>query len=111
MERRNNRNYEKNGNYNSLRGEIEIIDQYLFKTDISFSSDISEGTYIVDTLLLKNEEIIGSKRSFINVSKSGLGEKIYMFATKNSLIYGFFAVLIALFFGFLVNELIRRINA
>ena len=101
----------KMGNYNSLRGEIEIIDQYLFKTEISFSSDISEGKYIVDTLLLKNEEIIGSKRSFINVSKSGLGEKIYMFATENSLIYGFFAVLIALFFGFLVNELIRRINA
>ena len=45
MERRNNRNYEKNGNYNSLRGEIEIIDQYLFKTEISFSSDISEEIY------------------------------------------------------------------
>ena len=58
-----------------------------------------------------NEEVIGSKRSFINVSKSGLGEKVYLFATKNSLIYGVFAVLISMLFGFLVNEVIRKINA
>ena len=101
----------KTGNYHSSHGKIEIIDQRLFKTEISFSSDISEGTYIVDTLLLNNGEVIGSKRSFINVSKSGLGEKVFLFANKNSLIYGFFAVLIAMFFGFLVNEVIRKINA
>ena len=101
----------KIGNYHSSNGKIEIIDQRLFKTKIPFSSDISEGTYIVDTLLLNNEEVIGSKRSFINVSKSGLGEKVYLFATKNSLIYGVFAVLMAMFFGFIVNEVIRKINA
>ena len=101
----------KIGNYNSSNGKIEIIDNRLFKTEISFPSDISEGTYIVDTLLLNKEKVIGSKRSFINVSKSGLGEKVYLFATKNSLIYGAFAVLMAMLFGFLVNELIRRINA
>ena len=101
----------KIGNYNSSHGKIEIIDNRLFKTEISFPSDISEGTYIVDTLLLNEEKVVGSKRSFINVSKSGLGEKVYLFATKNSLIYGAFAVLMAMLFGFLVNELIRRINA
>ena len=101
----------KTGNYHSSYGKIEIIDNRLFKTEISFSSDISEGTYIVDTLLLNNEVVIGSKRSFINVSKSGLGEKVYLYATKNSLIYGVFAVLIAMLFGFLVNQVIRKINA
>lgn len=101
----------KKGNYNSSNGKIEIIDQYLFKTEITFPSDISDGKYIVDTLLLNNEEVIGSKRSFINVSKSGIGEKVYIFASENSLIYGIFAVLIAVSFGFLVNEVMRKINA
>ena len=101
----------KKGNYNSSIKKIEIIDDRLFKTEISFSSEISEGTYVVDALLLKNEKVIGSKRSFINVSKSGLGEKIYIFATKNSLIYGVFAVLTAMLFGFIVNEIMRKINA
>ncbi|MEC8100287.1 MAG: TIGR02186 family protein, partial [Pseudomonadota bacterium] len=101
----------KMGRYHSEHGKIEIIDGRLFKTDISFSSDISEGTYIVDTLVLKNSEVTGARRSFINVSKSGLGEKVYLFGTNNGLAYGIVAVIIAMFFGFLVNEITRKINA
>ena len=101
----------KMGNYFSINGKIDIIDERLFKTEISFPSDITEGIYIVDTLLLKNGSVIGSKRSFINVSKSGIGEKVYLFATKNGLFYGVFAVISAMLFGFLVNEAIRKINA
>ena len=101
----------KKGNYFSKNGIIEIIDEHLFKTEISFPSDIAEGVYIVDTLLLKDDSVIGSKRSFINVSKSGLGEKVYLFATENGLLYGIFAVMAAMLFGFLVNEAIRKINA
>ena len=101
----------KMGNYFSINGKIDIIDDRLFKTEISCPSDITEGIYIVDTLLLKNGSVIGSKRSFINVSKSGIGEKVYLFATKNGLFYGVFAVISAMLFGFLVNEAIRKINA
>ena len=101
----------KKGNYFSKNGNIDIIDEHLFKTEISFPSDIAEGIYIVDTLLLKNDSVIGSKRSFINVSKSGLGEKVYLFATENGLLYGIFAVIAAMLFGFSVNEAIRKINA
>lgn len=101
----------KIGIYHSNYEKIEVIDNRLFKTEISFSSDITEGTYIVDTLLVNNEEVIGAKRSFINVSKSGLGEKVHSFANANSFTYGFLAVLIAIIFGFLVNEIMRRINA
>jgi uncharacterized protein (TIGR02186 family) len=101
----------KMGNYISKNGKIEIIDDRLFKTEIAFPSDITEGKYIVDTLLLKNNNVIGSKRSFINVSKSGLGERVYLFATKSGLSYGIIAVIAAMLFGFLVNEAIRKINA
>ena len=45
----------KMGNYISKNGKIEIIDGRLFKTEIAFPSDITEGKYIVDTLLLKNK--------------------------------------------------------
>ena len=101
----------KMGNYFSTSGKIEIIDDRLFKTEITFPSDIVEGIYIVDTLLLNNVSVIGSKRSFVNVSKSGIGEKVYLFATENGLLYGIFAVIVAMLFGFLVNEVIRKIYA
>ena len=101
----------KMGNYFSTSGHIEIIDDRLFKTEITFPSDIAEGIYIVDTLLLNNVSVIGSKRSFVNVSKSGIGEKVYLFATENGLLYGILAVIAAMLFGFLVNEVIRKIYA
>ena len=51
----------KMGNIFLSNGKIEIIDDRLFKTEITFPSDITEGIYIVDTLLLNNVSVIGSK--------------------------------------------------
>ena len=101
----------KLGRYNSENGNINISKSKLFKTEFNFSSDILEGEYIVDTLLLKSGNVIGAKRSFINVSKSGLGEKIYKFSSEYSMIYGIFSVLFALIFGFTANLFMRKINA
>ena len=98
------------GRYNSENGSINISKSKLFKTEFNFSSDILEGEYIVDTLLYKSGNVIGAKRSFINVSKSGLGEKIYKFSSENSMIYGISSVLFALIFGFAANLFTRKIN-
>ena len=55
-----------------------------------------DGQYLVDTLLLKNGEVLAAKRSFINVSKSGYGEKIYEMANEHRLSYGFITIFFAL---------------
>ena len=101
----------KLGRYTSKQGSVYISNQKLFKTELNFSSEIIDGEYIVDTLLIKQGNVIAVKRSFINVSKHGFGEKIYTMATEKGLIYGILAVLFALVFGFIVNETIRRFNA
>jgi len=93
------------------QGNISISNNKLFKTELIFSSEIVDGEYLVDTLLLKEGSVIAAKRSFINVSKSGIGEKIYKMAYENGLNYGILTVLLALLFGFLVHETIRRFNA
>ncbi len=101
----------KQGRYSDKIGKIEISKNKLFKTELYFSSDILEGEYIVDTLLLKSGNVVGARRSFINVSKSGLGAKIHFLANYNSLFYGFFSIILALLFGFLANFIIRKTNA
>ena len=93
------------------QGNIFISNNRLFKTELIFSSEIVDGEYLVDTLLLKDGNVIAAKRSFINVSKSGIGEKIHKMAYENSLNYGIFSVLLALLFGLVVHETIRRFNA
>ena len=100
----------KLGRYNLREENIKLSDEKLFKTEFNFSSDILEGEYIVDTLLLKSGNVLGVKRSFINVSKSGLGQKIHFMANSHSLSYGLIAVLFAVLFGFLSNIIIRKVN-
>lgn len=99
------------GRYNPEQGLIKLSDKRLFKTELSFSAELVDGQYLVDTLLLKNGNVIAARRSFINVSKSGYGEKIYKLANNNSFLYGLTAVIFALIFGFFIHESIRRLNA
>ena len=101
----------KAGRYNPKHGIIKISDKKLFKTELNFSAELVDGQYLVDTLLLKSGDVIAARRSFINVSKSGYGEKIYKIANYNSLLYGIAAVLFAAIFGFIVHEISRRFNA
>ena len=77
----------KAGRYNPEQGLIQISDKRLFKTELNFSAELVDGQYLVDTLLLKNGAVIAARRSFINVSKTGYGEKIYKMANNNSLLY------------------------
>ncbi len=97
--------------YNPKQGIIKLSDKRLFKTELNFSAELVDGEYLVDTLLLKSGNVIAARRSFINVSKSGYGEKIYKMAKNNRLSYGLMAVSFAIIFGFFVHESIRRFNA
>ena len=99
------------GRYNPEQGLIQISDKRLFKTELNFSAELVDGQYLVDTLLLKDGAVIAARRSFINVSKTGYGEKIYKMANNNSLLYGLSAVFFAFIFGFIVHEITRRVNA
>ena len=101
----------KAGRYNPEQGLIQISDKRLFKTELNFSAELVDGQYLVDTLLLKKGAVIAARRSFINVSKTGYGEKIYIMANNNSLLYGLTAVFFAFIFGFIVHEITRRVNA
>ena len=100
----------KKGRYSDKIGKVNISKNKLFKTELYFGSDIMEGEYIVDTLLFKSGNVLGARRSFINVSKSGFGAKIHTLANYNSLLYGIFAVVLSLLFGFLANLIIRKVN-
>ncbi len=101
----------KSKRYFSEEGYINISDKRLFKTELNFSAELTDGEYLVNTLLIKNGNVIAARRSFINVSKSGYGEKIYKMAMENSFLYGLMSVLFAMIFGFTVHETIRRVNA
>ena len=101
----------KMGNYFSTSGHIEIIDDRLFKTEITFPSDIAEGIYIVDTLLLNNVSVIGSKRSFCKCFKIWYRRKSLLICNRKWFAFMVYLQLLQQCFLVLVNEVIRKIYA
>ncbi len=89
-------------------GKVELTDNTLFKTEVVFPSVIPSGTYTVDTLLLREGNVIGAKRTLIKVSKSGIGAEVFNLAHSASLLYGIMAVVLALLVGWIANVVVRK---
>ena len=98
----------KSKRYIKTLGKVEITDNTLFKTEVVFTSVIPSGTYTVDTLLLRDGNVIDAKRTLIKVSKSGIGAEVYNLAHSAGLLYGILAVFMALFVGWFANVVVRK---
>lgn len=80
----------------------------LFHTTINFPASVSVGEFAIETYLVRDEEVITSETTLLNVRKFGLEAEIYDFAHQQSLLYGIFAVIIACAAGWLANAAFRR---
>ena len=94
---------EETGLYSTHPGEIEFLDESLFKAFLSFPKQISRGTYIVDIYLVDQGKLLAYQAIPIYVNQVGLSAKINNFAHENSVLYALAAILIAVVAGFLAN--------
>ncbi len=103
------RNKIKSGSFNPIVGKIEKRGENLFRLKVHFPADVPVGTYQVETLLVKNNEIISGQISPLFVSKVGINSKIYYIANAYPYLFGFIAIILALLFGFISNMTMRYI--
>ena len=89
--------------------DLKIIDGKLFQSRLYFPSNIPTGKYNVDIYQIKNHEILSSSSKYIKVDKSGIGNTIYTFAKNESILYGIFAIVIAVFFGIFGALIFRKL--
>ena len=102
------RNMNRSGLYSSEVLEINKVGRQLFRTNLWFPSNVSVGDYTVDTHLVKDGNIINSKKTHIVVHKVGIEADIYNFAHDYSLFYGLLAIVIAVISGWSANAVFRR---
>ena len=80
----------------------------LFRTKISFPANVSVGEFAIETFLVRDQKIITSETTLLNVRKFGVEAEIYNFAHRQSLLYGILAVIIACAAGWLANAAFKR---
>ncbi len=97
------------GKYQEDKGNISLLANKLFRTELSFASNVPTGTYLVEVYLIRNNEVISAEIIPLSVSKIGIGAEIYDFAQKVSAAYGLFAIIIAIMAGLFAEAAFRRI--
>lgn len=102
---------EKNGLYRLDEGSVSIVDQTLFRADVSLPANLIEGDYKTRIFLLRNGEVVDVYRAPIEVRKVGLERWLYNLAFDWPLIYGLMSLAVAVAAGWgasVAFRLLRR---
>jgi len=80
----------------------------LFRTKIRIPSNVSVGTFGIETYLIRKGELADSHTTLMNVRKFGLEASVYDFAHRQSFAYGILAIVIACVAGWAANAAFRK---
>lgn len=94
--------------YRNASSSLLFVDNVLFKTRVKFPANVSVGEFGIQTYLVRDQQIVTSKTTLLNVRKFGLEAEIYNFAHRHSFLYGIFAVIIACVAGWAANAAFKR---
>jgi uncharacterized protein (TIGR02186 family) len=84
-------------------GKVDFLGERLFRTTITFPSNVPTGTYLVEVFLVRDKDIVSGQTTPLVVSKVGVDAAVFEFSTRQPGFYGAIAVLIAIVAGWLAS--------
>jgi uncharacterized protein (TIGR02186 family) len=103
------RNKQHQGLFSSGYVPVTFLGNRLFRSRIVFPSNVPTGTYTVTVYLVRGGKVVSAQSLPLVVSKLGIGARVYDFAHQQAAAYGLFAIVMALFAGWLGNAVFRRL--
>ena len=101
---------QRNGLFLQEAGTVEITDQVLYRARLKIPSSVPVGTYVAETLLIRNGRVIVADDNVeIRVRKTGFEQLVSILAQDYSLFYGAMAVLVSLLLGWFAGYIFQRI--
>lgn len=101
---------ENEGLYRLDQGSVTVIEQTLFRADISLPANLVEGAYKTRIFLLRNGEVVDMFLAPISVRKVGLERWLYRLAFDQPLVYGVMSLAVAVFAGWGASAAFRRLR-
>ena len=96
--------------YDQGVGEISLMSNRLFRTELYFPANVPIGTYMVEVYLFRDGQITSAEIVPLTISKIGVGADIYDFAHgKLAFLYGLVAVILAGSAGLTAGAVFRRV--
>jgi len=97
------RTQQEAGLYVERMGKVDFLGERLFRTTITFPSNVPTGTYLVEVFLVRDTDVVSGQPPPLVVSKVGVDATVFEFSTRQPGFYGAIAVLTAVVAGWLAS--------
>lgn len=98
----------KQGLYNQNVGGVQFVSRTLFRATLRLPANVPVGRHRARALLFRNGVFLREANAHLEIVKAGLEQSVYNAAHRHSLLYGLFAVLLAVFTGWFGRILFKR---
>lgn len=99
---------EKAALFDTRADRVRIMNDKLFRAEISLPAGMPVGRYVTEFFAFKNGRLVGYQTGDLPVDIVGAGHILHQAAYEMSFIYGLSGVMMALFLGWAVAVLFRR---
>jgi uncharacterized protein (TIGR02186 family) len=98
----------KEGLYQKKETGVKFIGRSLFRTSIDLPANVPIGTVVARTYLFRDAELIAKNTAEVELERQGLEALMYTFAFDYPLLYGIFAVAVAVAAGLVASAAFNR---
>ena len=89
-------------------GAVQIARGVLYKARLTIPPRVPDGRYTAETFLIRDGKVIAAATTVIDVRKQGFERFVARAAQRWPIVYGLFAVLLSIGFGWAAGVLFRR---
>ncbi len=94
--------------YSQRMGDVQFLSSTLFRATLSLPANVPVGKHVARAYLFRNGEFLRESTTSLNIVKAGLEFRIYRAANQHSLLYGLFAVFLAVITGWMGRLVFRK---
>lgn len=87
---------------------VEFLNNKLFKSHVKIPSRVPVGTYSIEVFVFQQGALLAHDEQSLWVSKAGFEQLVYDFSREQGLLFGVFAVFLAVFVGWFGGVVFRR---
>jgi uncharacterized protein (TIGR02186 family) len=87
------RTQQREGFFADTVGKVDFLGDRLFRTTVTFPSNVPTGTYLVEVFLIRGKDVVAGQTVPLVVTKVGVDAELYDFADRRAAFYGLIAVL------------------
>lgn len=94
--------------YDAEVGNVSLLANRLFRTELHFPANVPTGVYFVEIYLFRDGDVASAEIVPLSISKIGIGADVYDFAHNLAPLYGLVAIIIACLAGWAAEAAFRR---